>query len=571
VTQRWLAVACAGVLSCTSGKFTGTIGSSPPGAAGSQGSGSSSGGGGTGGGGPINTMVPPAPIPEVKGDDNLSFASAVRRLTRSELRQTILDLVGVDAAAEVAKFPEDYAEANDVFAFDNKYSLQQPSASLIQSAKNLADTVGAAVLADGALAGRLLSCVPKGAGDDACLRTFVTGFGRRALRRPLTTAEVDGYVAKFKPFAVEANSFNNAVSLVVRAFLQDMEFLYRVEVGQPVAGTTVLSKLTGYEMASRLSYFLWGTTPDDALLDAAGAGEKLQTQAAVKAAATRMLADPRARRGVNRFHAMWMGYERQPPSPPLQEAMLAESRALIDKVVFEDRRPWLDLFRSKESFVDGALAAHYGMPRPAAAGWTSYGNTGRQGILSHGVFLGVERKHGDTSPTMRGQLIRTRLMCQNIPPPPANLGVDIDAVPSEGNCKVDRYSMWKKEGCKSCHTLMDPLGHGLEQYDRTGAQRGIAPDDAGKAGCELTGQGEVVGLGTFSGVAGLSERLIEAKVLETCVSSQLASFFLGREVRDGEKALFERVGTRFAAGGHRFDQMLMDFISLPGFGYRLAE
>jgi hypothetical protein len=517
-------------------------------------------------------MVPPPPIPNTKGDDSLSFASAIRRLTRTELRQTVQDLLGLDLQAELAKFPEDYSEANDVFAFDNKYSLQQPSSALVQAAKNLADTAGAAVLADANLGRRLLPCTPTGASDEACLRSFVTTFGRRALRRPLTPAEADAYVAKFRPLAMESNDFNKAVSLVVRAFLQDVEFLYRVEVGEPVAGTTGLAKLSGYEVASRLSYFLWGTMPDDALLDAAGAGDRLATPAAVKAAATRMLADPRARRGIAKFHGMWMGFERQPPPAPLHDAMLAESRAILDRVIFEERRPWLDIFRMKETYVDGALAAHYGLPRPASgSAWTSTGATGRQGILSQGAFLGVERKHGDTSPTMRGQLIRTRLMCQSIPPPPADLMVDIDAVPKDGNCKTDRYSMWKKDGCKGCHVLMDPIGHGLERYDRLGAERSIAPDDEGKAGCELTGEGEVAGHGTFQGPAGLSDRLIESKVLETCAASQLASFFLGREVREPEKALFERVGTRFAAAGHRFDQMLLDFVTLPGFGYRLAE
>src|SRR6185436_10743520 len=354
---------CASVLACVSGKISG--GGEAGSAAGGAG-GRAAGTGGMGGGGPINNMVPPTPVPGVMGDDSLTFASAVRRLTRSELRQTILDLVGVDMAAELAKFPEDYAEANDVFAFDNKYSLQQPSAALVEAAKNLADTVGAAVLADGALAARLVPCVPKGAGDDACLRGFVTSFGRRALRRPLSATEVDAYVAKFRPFAVEANAFNKGVSLVVRALLQDVEFLYRVEIGQPVAGTPGLARLGGYEMASRLSYFLWGTLPDDALLDAAGAGERLQTPAAVKQAATRMLADPRARRGVDRFHAMWMGFERQPPAPPFGASMLAESRALIERVIFEDRRPWLDLFRATESYLDPALAEHYGLPRPSS-------------------------------------------------------------------------------------------------------------------------------------------------------------------------------------------------------------
>jgi hypothetical protein len=516
----------------------------------------------------------PPPVPTTPGNgsaDNLSLASAVRRLTRTELRQTLLDLVGLDLAAELAKFPEDYAEANDVFAFDNKYTLQQPSSALIQAAKNLADTAGAAVLADGALARRLSPCVPQAPNDQACLRNFVTAFGRRVLRRPLTDVEADAYVTKFRPFAVESNDFGRAQSLIVRALLQDMEFLYRVELGQPTA-TPGLTRLSGYEVASRLSYFLWGTTPDDALLDAAGAGERLQTPAAVKQAATRMLADPRARRGVGKFHAMWLGYQRQPPAAPLQKPMLDETRALLERVIFDERRPWLDLFRLSETYVDATLAAHYGLPAPAAgAAWTSYGATGRQGVLSHGTFLGVERKHADTSPTMRGQLIRTRLMCQAIPPPPGNLMVDIDAAPTDGNCKTDRYSMWKRDGCKGCHELMDPIGHGLERYDMAGAARDIAPDDQGKAGCALTGQGAVLGQGAFTGPAGLSDRLIESKALESCVATQLASFFLGREVRDPERALFDRVGARFAAGGHRFDQLLLDFVTLPGFGYRLAE
>jgi hypothetical protein len=522
---------------------------------------------------PSGGPEPPAPPPRTE-EDRVYFKTAIRRLTRSELRQTILDLTGVDVAADVAKFPEDYAEANDVFAFDNKYVLQQPSAALIEAAKNLADVVGARVLADAAVQKRLYTCTPRSAGDDTCLRSFITAFGRRVLRRPLTPAEIDGYLAKFRPFAMEANDFNRAVSLTARALLQDMEFLYRVEVGQPVTGSPGMFKLGGYEMATRLAYFLWGSTPDDALLDTAGAGERLQTPESVRLAANRMLADPRAQRGVSRFHGMWLGYERQPPPTAMQRQMLDETGALIDRVVFRERRPWLDLFRMKETYVDVALAGHYGLPRPAGAavGWVPYGTSGRQGILSHASFLGVERKHQDTSPTMRGQHVRTRLLCTEVPPPPANLMVDIDAVPTEGNCKVDRYSMWQKEGCKSCHTLMDPIGHGLEAFDRNGKHRTIAPADQGKAGCEITGDGDLVGAGgAFNGVAGLADKLVQSGALEACAARQLAGFYLGRPVRDEETRLFERAGERFKAGGHQFLGLLIDFVTLPGFGYRIAE
>jgi hypothetical protein len=506
------------------------------------------------------------------GDDSLVFASATRRLTRSELRQTLLDLLGQDLAGELAKFPEDYAEANDVFAFDNKYTLQQPSAALVEAARNLGAVASAGLLADAAALKRLVPCTPSGAGDAACLRSFVTAFGRRALRRALTSAEIDGYVTAFGPLAVEMGDFNQAVGLAVTALLQDPEFLYRVEIGQPVAGKPGLVKLGGYEVASRLSYFLWGTAPDAPLLDAAGTGDQLQTAAAIKEAAARMLADPRARRAVEKFHSMWLGYARQPPPAPLQQPMLAETTALIERVIFEQKRPWLDLFRSDETYVDAALAGHYGLPAPAGgSGWVPYGAGGRRGILSHGSFLGVDRKHQDTSPTLRGQLVRTRLMCQSIPPPPANLMVDPDNAPTDGNCKTDRYSMWTREGCKGCHSMMDPIGHGLENYDQTGAFRTVAPDDQGKAGCQISGDGALAETGPFKGPAGLADRLVESKVLESCVTAQLAGYYLGREVRGAEQALFDRVATRFAAGGLRFDQMLLDLVTLPGFGYRQAE
>jgi hypothetical protein len=508
------------------------------------------------------------------GGEAIYFRSAARRLTKVELQRTLLDLVGVDLSPELAKFPEDYAEANDVFAFDNKYTLQQPSAALVQAAKNVADAVGGHILSDPAVQARLLPCKPSGPEDAACLRAFVTAFGRRVLRRPLSAEEVGSYVTKFQPLAAEANDFFRAVSLVARVMLQDLEFLYRVEIGQPVAGAAGLLKLSGYEIASRLSYFLWGTAPDDALLEAAGTGDRLGTPTAVRATAARMLADGRTRYGLNKFHAMWLGYERQPPAS-LQKPMLEETEALIERVMLKEKTSWLNLFSAKETYVDLTLAAHYGLPRPtAASGWVSYGSSGRQGILSHGTFLGVERKHQDTSPTMRGHFIRTRLLCQRIPEPPPDL--DTDNAPAEGSCKADRYGMWKMPGCQSCHRLMDPVGLGLENYDQLGRHRTLAPDDQGKTGCTLTGEGDLVALdptsaGAFKGVAGLSERLVATGALEACVTTQMANYYLGRELTDEERPVFERIAARFRASGQRFDQMLLDFVSLPGFGHRLAE
>jgi hypothetical protein len=505
--------------------------------------------------------------------ERVVFRSAARRLTRSEIRQTVIDLVGVDFAEEVSRFPATYPEGNVVFAFDNDYTLQEPSTALVEAAKSLAEAVAARLASDAALRARLVPCTPSGPGDEACLRRFVSSFGRRALRRSLTADEVTRYATKLRPLSMEAGDFFRGVGLAVRALLQDVEFLYRVEIGRPVPGSPGLLRLTGPEVASRLSYFLWGAPPDEALLDAAEGGEALQTPQAVRAAATRLLGAPRAKQGVAKFHSMWLGWERFTPEPPLGRQMLAESEALLERVILKERGSWLGLFRAQETFVDRALAAHYGLPAPASgSAWVGYGATGRQGILSHGAFLGVERKHKDTSPTMRGLFVRTRVMCEEVPPPPDNLEIDIDNPPTEGDCKIDRYSAsLKNPTCAFCHQKMDPIGFGLENFDRAGKYRTLAPDDARKPQCQITGEGELSSVGPFKGVAGLADRLVASKALEGCVPRQLGHFLLGRTLAAEEERLFVALGKRFEASGHRFDALLLDVVGLEGFAYRVAE
>jgi hypothetical protein len=139
-----------------------------------------------------------------------------------------------------------------------------------------------------------------------------------------------------------------------------------------------------------------------------------------------------------------------------------------------------------------------------------------------------------------------------------------------GTCKADSFSMWKMDGCKGCHMSMDPLGFGLENYDRTGKARSIAPTDVGKTTCQITGQGELNGV-AFKGVAGLADKLVESGAIDACATTQLAHLLLGRELQDEEERLFGEVGGRFRMGGYKFDQLLLELVTLPGFGYRIAE
>src|SRR5262249_37892190 len=152
-------------------------------------------------------------------------------------------------------------------------------------------------------------------------------------------------------FAVQANDFDTGVALVLRAMLQDVEFLYRIEIGTPVNGAPGVYKLDDYEVATRLSYFLWGTTPSDALLDLAGA-QQLSTPSQIRAAAATMMSDPRAERRVERFHALWLGYHLLPHTPQLNAEMQNETNALVDRVVFKEPQDYMHLFTFDETYVN---------------------------------------------------------------------------------------------------------------------------------------------------------------------------------------------------------------------------
>lgn len=447
--------------------------------------------------------------------------AGMRRLTAAEYSATVRDLLGVEVDA-AKLLPEDWRKP-----FDNDYTDQLASLALIEGAELLASDTAKLALSTAESRDAVVGCKPEGVTDLACLRAFLTTFGRRALRRPLTDEELDRYAGLIAE-AGTSSDFYAAVDVALRALLQHPEFLYRVERGTPVDGVPGVFRLNDHEIATRLSYFIWGSAPSDLLLDLADAGE-LHTPAQITVTAEDMLADERAHRRVGRFHALWLGYEQLPHGPELSAAMQAETQALIDRVIFEDERPWQDLLRATETFVDASLATHYGFaPPPDAAGsqWVSYGETGRQGLLSHGTFLSAAARIDDSSPTKRGLLVRDRLLCTPIELPPPELMVDVDnAKPPDGMCKEKWYrEEHAKGGCAGCHGLMDPIGLGLERYDNRGVYRTVEQDIPE---CEISGQGSLDGR-PFSGPAELSDLLLETDGVNACVARQVYRFAVGR-------------------------------------------
>jgi hypothetical protein len=503
----------------------------------------SRGGSGAGGAAPRNDAV---------------SASVARRLSRAEIDATVRDLLG-DQTNPASRF---LAE-DEYTPFDNDYARQRPSAALIDGLEATADDIATRVLAP-ANRSRIVSCTPSGPGDAACFRQVIETVGRRLFRRPLSEQEIAAYLT-LQAFATENNpavphDFYTAVALMLRSMLQDPEFLYRIEIG---------TRLTGYEIATRLSYLLVGSAPDDPLLDLAKT-DALADSATRRAEATRLLGDPRARDQIHRFHAMWLGYRALPGSADLLTAFNTETTALIDKIVFDQPASYLSLFTSGETYINNLLADQYGLPRPpGGAGWVAYGASGRAGILSHGAVLAAFSKFSDTSPTQRGIFVQTRLLCNVVRPPPANVNVDQPPPATASACKLDRYAAHRSvASCATCHDNLDPIGVGLEQYDIGGKFR---THDDGHPECPLDGAGTLPGVGTFNGPAELGQKLIESGSLERCFVEHLLRYAVGRGLYPEEQGAVDTLVTAFKASDESLTETLLSYVASDRFALRQED
>ena len=301
---------------------------------------------------------------------------------------------------------------------------------------------------------------------------------------------------------------------------------------------------------------------------AAGA---LSSDAGRRAAAAELLADPRGAARIKQFHAFWLAYDQLPVTADMASALRAETDALVARVVFDGAATTSTCSTRTETFVNDTLATHYGLPAPGSAtgAWVPYGSSPRRGILSHGTLLAAGAKFDDTSPTLRGVFVRNRLLCQTIPPPPPTVAVD-EPPPATGSpCKVDRYAVHRAGSCAGCHSQTDPIGFGLENYDRTGAYR--AAEQGQPAVHDLRrrrgGRPRDVQRTRRSWrtlIAGSGD-------MESCVVTQLYRMALGRRETAGDMSTLSKLTDGFKQGGRAFDKLLVDVVADPAFIHRQLE
>nr|PZN22898.1 MAG: cellulose-binding protein [Pseudomonadota bacterium] len=476
----------------------------------------------------------------------------LRRLTRDQLDNTVRDLLGVTGDPGFALGPEGRLRPFHTTAIAPITDL------IVQQHQEIAADLAVAAQA------RMNEIAPCDLAADSgttCATEFVETFGMRAFRRPLEPSEVADYVELYR-IGHEGGGAANGFRLVVEAMLQSPFFLYHSDVGVNGAPSATPVPVTPFELASRLSYFLWNSMPDTELFERAKDGSLVQ-EAVITAQVERMLADPRAGQTIALFHRQWLGFDdleardKDPDAfpeygPELTRAMLAETARFTDYVVRQGDGLLRTLFTADFTFPDAALLPLYGVTAPP--GFTDGARvqldaTQRSGILTQAAFLTRHAHREQTSPVLRGIMVRENLLCQPIPPPPAAVN---NAPPpaSSATTTRERYAQHVEDpACATCHSLIDPLGLAFEHYDPIGRYR--VTDGAG----EVDASGEVTGVsadlsGPFQNGIELVQKLAASKDVADCVANQWIRFSLGRMESKSDACSVQRIHEDFRATGN---------------------
>jgi hypothetical protein len=492
----------------------------------------------------------------------------LRRLLAKQYTNSIHALLGPGAAARATPPPD---IASQGFESIGAAELSLADGALAQYELS-AGAIATQVVSDVSQLPALLGCTPTGPTDRACFETFVRSFGRRAFRRPLTEDEVTRYV---ELAAVTAGRYDNAfagVSYAISAFLQSPHFLYQVEVG--VADGPSRRRLTGFEIASRMSFFLLDTTPDDALLDAAETG--LVTRESIREQALALVEREEARGALDNFYEERFklrdltSMTKDPALYPLYnvalaEAMRTESLMLLRDVVWDRDADVRELLDADYAFVNRELAMVYGT-QPVASATAFEKRTltnGRHGLLGQAAFLARQAHPNSTSPTRRGRFVSERLLCIDIPPPPPEIVTELPPplpdMPMTMRQRLAQHANF--EQCASCHKRMDGIGLALENFDGIGTFRTL------DEGLPIDASGEIFEVGTFQGLAGLTALAREMPELPHCLVRSLYRHGTGHVEVEGDERSLEEVDAAFETSQYRLKTVLVEIVASDAFRF----
>lgn len=546
-----IAALVAGCYSGTEASMTGALSAGSDGITATAGDGTDGDDGGDGDD-PVPEDYDPAPV-------------ALRRLLSTQYVASVGLLLG-DAAAAVADPPDD--AAINGFTAVGAAQLALGSAEVDRYEASARDIAAAAVVEGTHL--RYMDCLPGSPDDEPCMREFVGRFGRLAFRRSLDEDELGRYTAVGLTSATDFADFYAGVESSIAAMLQSPLFLYQVEVGEPDPDNDATRRLRGTELATRVSFFLTGSTPDAALLDAAEAGS-LDDGQGLREAAFALLERDEARGALADFSEELLklreldGLPKDAAtfptySPALAEAMREETRLFIQHVAFEGG-DFSELFDADYTFVNDALAAHYQIPGDFGPEFVQVQlppEQKRGGILGHASVLSVLAHVSSSSPTHRGKFVRESLLCTTIPAPPPGVSTDLPIGDGTETLRERLEQHMVDPSCAGCHALMDPIGFALESYDGVGAFRTTDNDKPIDDASELDGV-------SVSGAAELGAALGANEAAHACLVRNLYRHATGHIESPSELDVLSEVTAAYLGSGYDLPTALVEIVTSPAF------
>lgn len=496
---------------------------------------------------------------------------ALRRLTTEQYSRSVHDVLGADITVPSRIDPDDRRAG--LLAVGSSFA--GVTSSGFEKYEAAAATIAEQAL-DADHRGQLVPCEPASASssDDACAEQFIGEVGRRLFRRALTQEEIDARVGVARNAAQVLGDFYQGLEFALSSLLVSPDFLFRVETAEPDPRDSSRQRLTAASVASRLSFLLWNTTPDDELLDAAENGELLN-QDVLAEQIDRLVAAPQAELGlralfsdvydfkqfddglVNKDAALFPAYSQTLATNAKEQTL----RTIVDHLT--KGGDYRDLFTTRESFLTRELGQLYRVPVVSADGWEphTFDEVSPQvGLLSHASFMALHSHTGRSSATLRGKFVREVLLCQDIPTPPANVDFSI-VEDTMGELRTARERLEThvlNEACAGCHNLMDPIGLAFENFDAMGAFRDQ------ENGATIDASGELDGV-SYEGPAGAAEAIRDHPDLGPCLVRTLFRYSVGRDATAEEWPLLDFLGERFTESGFRVSDLARDIVLSDGF------
>lgn len=498
----------------------------------------------------------------------------LRRLNRAEYNNTIRDLIGVPFQ------PAEDFPADDVgYGFDNIGDVLSLPPLLMEKYLAAAERIVTLARSDPEVWKRIVFELPQGKNSEDGARKVLEKFARRAFRRPVRPGELDRLMGLVRLAQEQDDGFEQGIELALEAILTSPHFLFRVERDRRLGSRNTVLTLGEFELATRLSYFIWSSMPDDELLAQAGPGS-LREGGTLEQQVLRMLNDPKSRALVENFAGQWLELRNLKTAMPdpgtfpafdesLRAAMLKETELFFEAIMREDRSI-LDFLDADFAFVNERLARHYGIPGIQGEQFqrVPLTGTGRGGILTQASFLTLTSNPTRTSPVKRGKWILENLLGTPPPPPPPDAGQlsEDKAVVESGSLRQRMEQHRANQSCAVCHDRMDPLGFGFENFDGIGAWRtrdGQFPIDP--SGTLPSGQ-------SFQGPAEL-KAILKARASEfsRCLTEKMLTYALGRGLESYDKCAVDQIGAALAKNNYRFSTLVIEIVKSDPFQKRRTD